>query len=231
MIEPWVYAALTAIAVVAGFIDAIAGGGGLIMHSGAAVRRRSAAPRARHQQAAVGVRDGRRAAQLLALGPGRMATEPADRRCWSSPARSTGALVVQSIRTRLLEPDHPAAAGRRRRSTSCSRPRMTRRGCASSASAPPAMRRSARAIGFYDGFFGPGTGTFFTTSLVALRGYGLTRATGADQAVQPHQQRRERAALRARRPYAVAARPVHGGGRDGRRLARHRTAPCASARG
>ena len=34
------------------------------------------------------------------------------------------------------------------------------------------------AIGFYDGFFGPGTGTFFSTSLVALRGYGLTRATG-----------------------------------------------------
>jgi uncharacterized membrane protein YfcA len=32
-------------------------------------------------------------------------------------------------------------------------------------------------IGFYDGFFGPGTGTFFTTSLVALRGYGLTKAT------------------------------------------------------
>jgi uncharacterized membrane protein YfcA len=35
----------------------------------------------------------------------------------------------------------------------------------------------AGAIGFYDGFFGPGTGTFFTTSLVALRGYGLTKAT------------------------------------------------------
>ncbi len=34
----------------------------------------------------------------------------------------------------------------------------------------------AASIGFYDGFFGPGTGTFFTTSLVALRGYGLTRA-------------------------------------------------------
>ena len=39
------------------------------------------------------------------------------------------------------------------------------------------MRRSATAIGFYDGFFGPGAGTFYTTSLVALRGYGLTRAT------------------------------------------------------
>ena len=33
------------------------------------------------------------------------------------------------------------------------------------------------AIGFYDGFFGPGTGAFFTTTLVALRGYGLTKAT------------------------------------------------------
>src|SRR5438045_9271967 len=31
MIEPWVYVALTATAVLTGFIDAIAGGGGLIM--------------------------------------------------------------------------------------------------------------------------------------------------------------------------------------------------------
>lgn len=34
----------------------------------------------------------------------------------------------------------------------------------------------AGGIGFYDGFFGPGTGAFFTASLVALRGHGLTRA-------------------------------------------------------
>lgn len=32
------------------------------------------------------------------------------------------------------------------------------------------------AIGFYDGFFGPGTGSFFTTALVALAGLGLLRA-------------------------------------------------------
>jgi len=31
MIEPWMYATLTATAVLTGFIDAIAGGGGLIM--------------------------------------------------------------------------------------------------------------------------------------------------------------------------------------------------------
>lgn len=36
----------------------------------------------------------------------------------------------------------------------------------------------AGSIAFYDGFFGPGTGQFFTTSLVGLRGHGLTRATG-----------------------------------------------------
>jgi uncharacterized membrane protein YfcA len=32
-------------------------------------------------------------------------------------------------------------------------------------------------IGFYDGFFGPGTGSFFVMAVVALRGYNLTRAT------------------------------------------------------
>lgn len=34
------------------------------------------------------------------------------------------------------------------------------------------------AIGFYDGFFGPGTGSFLTLALVALGGLGLIRAIG-----------------------------------------------------
>lgn len=33
------------------------------------------------------------------------------------------------------------------------------------------------AIAFYDGFFGPGTGTFFALSMVALRGHTLGEAT------------------------------------------------------
>lgn len=33
-------------------------------------------------------------------------------------------------------------------------------------------------VGFYDGFFGPGTGAFFTMGYVALLGYGLPKATG-----------------------------------------------------
>jgi len=33
------------------------------------------------------------------------------------------------------------------------------------------------AIGFYDGFFGPGTGSFFAIGFVALAGFGMARAT------------------------------------------------------
>lgn len=33
-------------------------------------------------------------------------------------------------------------------------------------------------IGFYDGFFGPGTGTFFTMGFITLLGFGLPKATG-----------------------------------------------------
>lgn len=36
---------------------------------------------------------------------------------------------------------------------------------------------AAGPIGFYDGIFGPGTGSFFTAALVALGGYGLLQAT------------------------------------------------------
>jgi uncharacterized protein len=40
----------------------------------------------------------------------------------------------------------------------------------------PALIAVAFAIGCYDGFFGPGTGSFFTTALVAVFGLGLIRA-------------------------------------------------------
>ena len=42
---------------------------------------------------------------------------------------------------------------------------------------PLAYAFVAGGIGFYDGFFGPGTGSFFALSLVMLLGMGLTRAT------------------------------------------------------
>jgi uncharacterized membrane protein YfcA len=41
----------------------------------------------------------------------------------------------------------------------------------------------AGGIGFYDGFFGPGAGSFFALSLVTLMGMGLTRATAHTKAL------------------------------------------------
>lgn len=38
-------------------------------------------------------------------------------------------------------------------------------------------------LGFYDGFFGPGTGTFWTMALVLMMGFNLTRATGYTKAM------------------------------------------------
>ena len=38
-------------------------------------------------------------------------------------------------------------------------------------------------VGFYDGFFGPGTGTFFALGYVALLGYNLRRATAHSKAL------------------------------------------------
>lgn len=38
-------------------------------------------------------------------------------------------------------------------------------------------------LGFYDGFFGPGTGTFWTMAFVLALGFNLTRATGYTKAM------------------------------------------------
>jgi uncharacterized membrane protein YfcA len=42
---------------------------------------------------------------------------------------------------------------------------------------PPAYALAAAAVGFYDGFFGPGAGSVYQQSLVSLLGLGLVRAT------------------------------------------------------
>ena len=175
MIETWVYPALTAVAVFTGFIDAIAGGGGLVMMpallfcglsplqalgtnklqsmfgTGSALRNYA-------RSGLVDWRPNRLAIALVFIGA------------------VAGALVVQSIELKLLALIIPVLLTLAaiyilvspRMSDEDARQRLSPRGYAP----------VGGAIGFYDGFFGPGTGTFFTTSLVALRGYGLTKATG-----------------------------------------------------
>jgi uncharacterized membrane protein YfcA len=41
----------------------------------------------------------------------------------------------------------------------------------------------AAVVGFYDGLFGPGTGSFITMGFVALFGFGVTRAAGNTKAI------------------------------------------------
>lgn len=174
MLAPWLYPALTATAVVSGFIDSIAGGGGLIMIP--ALLWAGVPP-------------------VMALGTNKLqsvfGTGVALRNYWHSglvewrPNRlsvslvflgaSAGCITVQLIKPGLLDVIVPVLLVASALYTLLS-PRMTDEDAhhrvTSKGYAPVAS-----AIGLYDGFFGPGTGTFFATSLVALRGYGLTKAT------------------------------------------------------
>jgi uncharacterized membrane protein YfcA len=174
MLEPWVIAALTATAILTGFIDAIAGGGGLIMMPAllsAGVPPINALATNKLQSmfgtavscsnyAHKGLVDWR--ANLLTV-------------LMVFAGATIGVIVVQAIETRALSLIIP----------------LLLMGVAVYVLVSPRMsdedahqRISARgyspvgaAIGAYDGFFGPGTGSFFTTTLVGLRGLGLTRAT------------------------------------------------------
>jgi len=174
MLEPWSYAALTIVAAVGGFVDSIAGGGGLIVIP--ALLFAGVPP-------------------VYALGTNKLqsafGTAIALRNYWRSgivewrPNRASvllafagavgGALLVQSISARLLSLIVPLLLVGSALYVLLS-PRMTdddaHHRVSSRGYAPVAA-----AIGFYDGFFGPGAGTFYTTTLVALRGYGLTKAT------------------------------------------------------
>ena len=180
MIGPSAYVALTAVAAIAGLIDSIAGGGGLIVIP--ALLWAGVPP-------------------LYALGTNKLqsvfGTAVALRNYWRSglvdwwPNRLTvilaflgavaGALTVQLIRPKILNLIIPLLLIASALYIILS-PRMTdddaHHRVSSGGYAP-----IGASIGFYDGFFGPGAGTFYTTTLVGLRGYGLTRATALTKLV------------------------------------------------
>ena len=174
MVEPWVHGALVATAVLTGFIDAIAGGGGLIMmpallsaglpplNALATNKLQSmfGTATAFRNYARKGLVDWR--AQLgtavvvfLAAIGGVLAVQAVGARAL---ALIIPLLLLANALYIILSP---------RMTDQDAHQRLSRRG----------YRPVAALIGAYDGFFGPGTGSFFTTSLVALRGHGLTRAT------------------------------------------------------
>ena len=175
MIETWIYPALTAVGVVSGFVDAIAGGGGLIMMPallGAGLPPHLALGTNKVQSFA-----GTSTAFRNYLRGGQVdwrANLPSA--IVAFVGAGLGALVVQLIdpeALRLIVPLLLLAAAAYvifspRMTDDDAHQRLSQRGYAP----------VGGSIGFYDGFFGPGTGSFFVTSLVALRGLGLTRATG-----------------------------------------------------
>ncbi len=174
MLDPWLYPALTAVAVVSGFVDAVAGGGALIaipallyagvppLHALGTNKLQSLFGNATalRNYSRSGLVDwrGNRLAVLLAFAGGGL-----------------GAWTVQSIDTRLLNLIIPVLLVAAALYILLS-PRMTDED-AHQRLTPAGYAPVGGAISFYDGFFGPGASTFFATSLVALRGYGLTRAT------------------------------------------------------
>jgi uncharacterized membrane protein YfcA len=175
MLDPWIYPALTATAVLTGFIDAIAGGGGLIMlpallfagvspiHALATNKLQSVfgtavATRNYARAGLVNWHEHKLTIALVFVGA------------------TAGVLLVQSIHTRTLNLIIPLLLIAVSLYVLVS-PRMTDEDADHRLTARP-YAPVGGVIGLYDGFFGPGTGTFFTASLVALRGYGLTRATG-----------------------------------------------------
>ncbi len=174
MIELWVYPALTGIAVLTGFIDAIAGGGGLVMMPAllfCGVSPLQALGTNKLQSmfgTGTALRNYARSG-LVEWRPNRLAV------ALVFAGAVAGALVVQAIELKLLALIIPVLLTIAALYILFS-PRMSDEDARQRLSAGGYAPLGA-AIGFYDGFFGPGTGTFFTTSLVAMRGHGLTKAT------------------------------------------------------
>ena len=174
MIEPWLYPALTAVAVLAGFIDAIAGGGGLLtvpalLAAGVPPLNTLGTNKLQSVFGTMVATGNYARAGLIDWRPN----------LWLVAAVFVGAtggvLLVQTVRADALRIAIPALLVANAAYVLLS-PRMSDADAHVRLSRP-AYAPLAGAIGFYDGFFGPGTGSFFATSLVGLRGLGLTRAT------------------------------------------------------
>ena len=174
MVEPWLLAALTAVALVAGFVDSIAGGGGLLVMP--ALLWSGVPPLAalgtNKLQSVFGTAIALRNYARSGLVEWRR-NLPTVVLCFAGAA--LGVIAVQAIRSDILALIIPLllvgsalyVLVSPRKTDDDAHERLSRAGYAP----------VGTAIGFYDGFFGPGAGTFYTTSLVALRGAGLTRAT------------------------------------------------------
>jgi len=175
MIEPWLYPVLGAVGIVSGFIDAVAGGGGLIMvpallYSGLPPHVVLGTNKVQSMCGTAMATYRYRRAGLFRIGPNKPLAIA------TFIGALAGSLVIQRFDARLLALIVPVLLMAvalytmlsRRMDDSDRHSKLSERG----------YLPVATGIGFYDGFFGPGAGQFYATTLVGLRGLGLTRATG-----------------------------------------------------
>jgi uncharacterized membrane protein YfcA len=176
MIQPWQYPLLFATGLAAGFVDSIAGGGGLI--SLPVLLSCGLGPRAAlGTNKLQGTFGSGSAAWLYAQGKAVPLGDCPRGFIFSFLGAAVGALTVQRIQPSFLRQAIPwllivVAA------YMLIKPELGK------LELHPRMRRGwfdvifGLTLGFYDGFFGPGVGTFWVMAYVLGLGFNLTRATG-----------------------------------------------------
>ena len=174
-VEPLVALGLFVVAVAAGFVDSIAGGGGLLTVP--ALLAAGLPP-----TAALGTNKAQSTVGALTAAATYTRGGAVDPRRLLPPivtvllGAALGTLVLTRIDTARLEDLLPwlllgVAAW------VALRPRLGEVATAARLAPRTYTLTAAPLIGAYDGFLGPGTGSFFALTLVGLRGHDLTRAT------------------------------------------------------
>lgn len=175
ILEPLVVAGLFLVAIAAGFVDSIAGGGGLLTVPAllAAGLPPTTALATNKTQSSVGALT---AATTYTRGGAVRPRELLPPIATVLVGSVIGTVVLTRIDAARLEALLPwlllGVAG-----YVAARPRLGEVETAARIRPRTYTLTVAPVIGAYDGFLGPGTGSFFAVTLVGLRGHDLTRAT------------------------------------------------------
>lgn len=181
MLDPLILLALAGVGFLAGFVDAVAGGGGMLsVPALLSVGMPPVAALATNKmQSVIGTAMAvitywrRGYVELKSLLPSLLL---------AFAGGSTGALVVSRVDTSLLNIAVPIALIGIALYFLFS-PKLSDADRTSRLSFNKFVPVMAFIVGFYDGVFGPGTGSFFSIGFVLLFGLGMTRATGNTKAL------------------------------------------------
>jgi uncharacterized membrane protein YfcA len=176
MIHWWHYPALFLTSLAAGFVDAVAGGGGLLTLP-VLLATGVSAPMAlgtNKLQSSFGSASASRVYLRAGAVQWRDCVAGA---IWTFIGAGCGALAVQRLDPELLKTIIPfLLAGVL--VLILAKPNLGKDERKPLLSVPAFSVLFGLALGFYDGFFGPGTGTFWAMAYVLALGYDLRRATG-----------------------------------------------------